>query len=455
MNFKRMVSLVLAAVLILAVGGCFGASSGQAGRQGGTRDSGLAGPGGGGSPAASQAISVNTTLPAVEDLSLTTDYIGTVKAAESVNVYPKSSGTVTAVYFEAGQQVNAGDLLFTVDSTDEELALERAKVTYDQTLRNIDVEESGSGNALTILNYESAIETARQSYERARDNLDLASDDDFDMSEFRKVRKRWKDASKAYDRDQTDETWSELLEAEDDYYELLDDYTDYEETLEKYEIYKSQQVGENTGSYELQRQAAELTYRSALKAVEDTRVYAPIGGVVETKNITLHENASTQSSAYTISNKDVMSIEFNVSADGVSTLSIGDTVTVTKGSGTYKATVVEIDSKANSVGLFPVTANLVDDSPLLSGISAKVTAATRSAESALVIPIDTITYDADGSPYVLVYEDGRAAQIYVTLGITTRSYAQVTGGLTPDSRVITTWHPDLADGVAVSLKSGV
>ena len=214
-------------------------------------------------------------------------------------------------------------------------------------------------------------------------------------------------------------------------------------------------MGENTGSYELQRQAAELTYRSALKAVEDTRVYAPIGGVVETKNITLHENASTQSSAYTISNKDVMSIEFNVSADGVSTLSIGDTVTVTKGSGTYKATVVEIDSKANSVGLFPVTANLVDDSPLLSGISAKVTAATRSAESALVIPIDTITYDADGSPYVLVYEDGRAAQIYVTLGITTRSYAQVTGGLTPDSRVITTWHPDLADGVAVFLKSGV
>lgn len=68
-----------------------------------------------------------------------------------------------------------------------------------------------------------------------------------------------------------------------------------------------------------------------------------------------------------------------------------------------------------------------DDSPLLSGISAKVTAATRSAESALIIPIDTITYDADGSPYVLVYEDGRAAQIYVTLGITTRSYAQVTG----------------------------
>lgn len=193
-----MVSLVLAAVLILAVAD---ASAPRPDRQGGRaahRDSGLAGPGGGGSPAASQAISVNTTLPAVEDLSLTTDYIGTVKAAESVNVYPKSSGTVTAVYFEAGQQVNAGDLLFTVDSTDEELALERAKVTYDQTLRNIDVEESGSGNALTILNYESAIETARQSYERARDNLDLASDDDFDMSEFRKVRKRWKDATKAY-----------------------------------------------------------------------------------------------------------------------------------------------------------------------------------------------------------------------------------------------------------------
>ena len=102
-----------------------------------------------------------------------------------------------------------------------------------------------------------------------------------------------------------------------------------------------------------------------------------------------------------------------------------------------------------------MTANLVDDSPLLSGVSAKVTAATQSAEDALVIPVDTITYDADGSPYVLVYEDGKAVQIHVTLGITTRSYAQVTEGLTSDSLVITTWHPDLADGAAVSLKSGV
>lgn len=83
-----------------------------------------------------------------------------------------------------------------------------------------------------------------------------------------------------------------FLEAEDDYYELLDDYTDYqdyvtsfenaytdyEEALEKYEIYKSQQVGENTGSYELQRQAAELTYRSALKAVEIPGFTPPSAG---------------------------------------------------------------------------------------------------------------------------------------------------------------------------------
>ena len=55
----------------------------------------------------------------------------------------------------------------------------------------------------------------------------------------------------------------------------------------------------------------------------------------------------------------------------------------------------------------------------------------------------------------MVYEDGKAVQIHVTLGITTRSYAQVTEGLTSDSLVITTWHPDLADGAAVSLKSGV
>ncbi len=458
----------MAAILIVSFGGCSDAK--QAGTQGKSRDSGEArGAAAGAAALASQSISVNVAIPEVENLSLTTDYIGTVKAAESVNVFPKTSGTVSAVYFEAGQTVREGDLLFAVDSTDADLALEKAKVAYDLALQNIEINESGSGNALTILNYESNIESARQSYERARENLDLASDDNFDISDFRKIRKRWKDATKAYDKNQNDETWAELIDAEDKYYDLLDDYTDYrsyvtafenaytayEEALEKYEIYQGTTVGENAGGYELQRQQAELTYQSALKTVADTKIYSPISGVIESKNITLHENASSQSSAYTISNKDVMSIEFNVSADGVATLGIGDAVTVTKGSGIYEATVVEIDSKANSVGLFPVTANLTGESPLLSGVSAKVTAATASAEDALVISINTITYDADGNPYVLVYEDGKAARADVTLGITTRSYAQVTGGLTEESRVITTWHPDLADGVAVSLKSEV
>ncbi|PWM24695.1 MAG: efflux RND transporter periplasmic adaptor subunit [Oscillospiraceae bacterium] len=467
MNGKKMICLALAAALVLALGGCGG--SDQPAGQGGARDSGGASAGAAAQALSDQAISVSVATPNVEDLSLTTDYIGTVKAAQSVDVYPKTSGTVTAVYFEAGQQVQAGDLLFTIDDADAQLSLEQAKVDYERTLQDIEIEESGSGNALTILSYESAIEQARQSYERARDSLDLASDDDFDMSEFRKVRKRWKDACDAYDEEQTDETWAELLDAEDDYYDLLDDYTDYqdyvtsfenaytayEEALEKYEIYKSQQVDENSGSYELQRQAAELSYQSALQQVEDTKVYAPISGTIESKDITLYENASTQTAAYTISNQNVMSIEFNVSADGVAALEIGDTVMVTKGSGTYEATVVEIDSKANSVGLFPVTANLNEDSPLLSGVSAKVTAATQNAEDALVISVDDISYDADGNPYVFVYQDGHAAQVYVTLGITTRTYAQVLDGLTIDSQVITTWHPDLADGVAVSLKSEV
>ncbi len=48
--------------------------------------------------------------------------------------------------------------------------------------------------------------------------------------------------------------------------------------------------------------------------------------------------------------------------------------------------------------------------------------------------------------------DGKAVQTFIELGITTSKSAEVRSGLDGSAQIITTWHPDLADGVAVSLK---
>jgi multidrug resistance efflux pump len=73
--------------------------------------------------------------------------------------------------------------------------------------------------------------------------------------------------------------------------------------------------------------------------MEETKVYAPIGGLIESRSISQYGSVSTSTAAFSISNQDAMAVKFNVSADGASSLSIGDEVTLVKGSSTYSAAI--------------------------------------------------------------------------------------------------------------------
>ncbi|MBC8577372.1 efflux RND transporter periplasmic adaptor subunit [Yanshouia hominis] len=411
------------------------------------------------------AISVRTQLPTYASLEQRATFAGKISPDETVAVLGKIGGTVQQTNFEVGDTVRKGQVLYVIDPSDIQLAVDQAKIAYETALKNVEIAESGSGDSLRELQYKTAIDTAQQAYERARDNLDLASDDDFDMSEFRKVRKRWKDATKAYDKNQNDDTWKELLDAEDDYYELLDDYTDYqsyvtsfesaytsyENALEQYDIYKKQQTGENKETYELSRQAAENAYQQALQKLSYTQVTAPIDGIIEEKYVDTHATFGTSSPAYVISNKSIVNVEFSVSADIARSMAIGDAVEVESGSTVYHAEIVEIGNAASSSsGLFTVKARLEDGSDLFTGVSVKLTAITAKAVDAMTIPLSTVYYES-GDAYVYVAKEGAAVKTPVTLGVSDNEQAEVLQGLSPEDELITTWNPNLNDGVAIEI----
>ncbi len=424
-----------------------------------------AAPGGAQQAQASTSISVATVAPTVETLSLTTNYIGTIESAESVSIYPAMSGTVSAVYFEAGQKVKKGDLLFELDAASATLSLEQAKVAYDLTVNSINVSANGSTNELTELTYQNKLKAALNTYNTARETLELLAGDSFDVKEYAAAKKALNAAADAYASNHTDALYTAYQTAQKNYDAVVDCYSDYytavtnventyndlEAVRKEYAIYQSQITTEDTTSNQLKLKQAELAYQSAQKTMENTKIYSPIGGTIESKSISMYGNVSSNTAAYTISNQNAIAVGFNISADGIAALSIGDDVTLTKGATTYKATITEMDSKASSTGLFPVTASITGDSKLLSGVSVKVSACTAKAENALVVSIDDINYE-DSKPYVYLYKDGTATKTFIEVGITTSDKAEVKSGLDTSAKIITTWHPDLADGVAVSLK---
>lgn len=98
--------------------------------------------------------------------------VGTSRARLSTDVYPASSGEVTAVLFEPGQFVAEGEALAELDARREKLAVEMAELRlhdaerlYDRYQRSAD---SGAVDANTLDAARTAFQIARVELEQAR-----------------------------------------------------------------------------------------------------------------------------------------------------------------------------------------------------------------------------------------------------------------------------------------------
>ena len=436
-------------------------------------------------------ISVKLTTPTTGSLSRETEFIGTIEPADSVSVYPELSAKVTAVYFEAGDTVQAGDLLFEMDDSDAQLSYEIAQASYEQQVISADT-TLGSDYESRLISAKSQLDSAQQSLNNAR--LELKDyNDGYDDSLLNAEKRRdqaetdMNEAEKAYeaaknDPETSDEELQDLLDeytaAEQEYLmyrnavnELEDDddsearslrnsyrnaQTAYQEALDNYNLVAGESLEDTQKATEASLKSAELSLQQSASELDKYKVYAPISGIIESKSVNEHEYTSTQTAAFVIANReDNMSVTFNATADAATALSIGDTITVSKGGNDYTAIITSIETKADeSSGLFPVEAQLQEnDGSLLSGVSVKVTAATARVENALLIDVDNVYYE-DGQPYVFTYSDGIAHRTDIETGMSTSDQIVVESGLDLDSQIITTWHPDLADGVSVQLAEG-
>ena len=88
-------------------------------------------------------ISVSVENPTRSDIEITGDFIGTVSADSTVNVVAKLSGDVTNTYFEVGDYVNAGDLMFTVDDTSARISMKQAQAALESSRASLGSAQAG------------------------------------------------------------------------------------------------------------------------------------------------------------------------------------------------------------------------------------------------------------------------------------------------------------------------
>lgn len=120
-------------------------------------------------------VAVEVQNPEVGELTVDTTYIGTVSPQEQVYVIPKASGTVTETFFDVGDTVKEGDVLFKIDDEAYQLQLASAKAAYDTAQAGVTAQNSG---ARDLQNYqtERQIQMLRDSLYDADDNIDDMED---------------------------------------------------------------------------------------------------------------------------------------------------------------------------------------------------------------------------------------------------------------------------------------
>jgi RND family efflux transporter MFP subunit len=129
------------------------ASEGQGGGRA-NRIPGLTGAGG--------AVNVIAAPVAIDQGGETVTALGTAKAARSVTLYPQVTGVVTEVLFSAGEELEAGAVLIRLEDDEQQVALDRARVTAEQARAALERAQALAKTKTITLTALSDAETAAQ-----------------------------------------------------------------------------------------------------------------------------------------------------------------------------------------------------------------------------------------------------------------------------------------------------
>ena len=186
-------------------------------------------------------------------------------------------------------------------------------------------------------------------------------------------------------------------------------------------------------------------------------VLAPQSGTLVTMNAVEGSYISNSMPLVVIDGADQMKVTASVSEALVPKLTVGDKaeVSVSAADATFTATIRSVERAASmQTKLYTVVLTVpADVGGLMSGMFADVTFRTDTAENTIVVPTEAIL-TSNHVQYVFMVEDGAAKYVEVTTGLTGSGVTEVTSGLTEGEQLVTVGQAYLSDGDPVRVVSG-
>ena len=382
---KRMTALALAALSVFALVGC-----------GNTEVAETTLPAG---------VAVQVSEIERRDVATENRVSGAVTSDDETSIYVSTTAKCTAVYFEAGDEVEQGDIICTLDLGSTLASYNAARISYDSAATGYQQQKAYFDKQVELL--QKQIETTKALFE-----IGAAAQIEIDNLEVQLLQ----------------------LEAQRD------------STL-------------------AQLRAGMESYRSNLEQLNlvmddvDSKgnVIAPASGTLATLTAVEGGFVSANYPVAVISNAEQMKVTVYISEALVPKIVIGDAahVSVAAANAEFTGVIRSVEQTANmQTKLYAVVLSVPSDvSGLISGMFADVTFYTESSAGAIAIPSEVIQ-TSNGVQYVFIVEDGTAKYMPITTGLTGDGVTEVLSGLAVGQQLVIKGQQYLSDGDAVRIVSG-
>ena len=346
-------------------------------------------------PAAGVAVQVKTVTAG--SIATENKVSGQISADNESVILIASPAKCTAVYKNAGDLVEAGDVLCTLDLGSTLSSYNAARISYQAAVQSYQDQK-------TILDKQVALASDNVANTKALFDIGAASQLEVDQAELN---------------------------------------------------YQNAVAGRNSALAQLEAgmQNAKSGVEQLDTALENVdpngNVLAPQSGTLVTMNATEGSYISNSMPLIVIDGAEQMKVTASVSEALVPKISAGDSadVTVSAAGQKFTAVVRSVERAANmQTKLYNVVLTVpADVTGLLSGMFADVTFRTDVAEQTIVVPTEAIR-TSNGVQYVYVVEEDTAKYIEVTTGLVGSGVTEVTTGLTEGQQLVVVGQAYLADG---------
>lgn len=200
---------------------------------------------------------------------------------------------------------------------------------------------------------------------------------------------------------------------------------------------------------------AQLALNTAYRNVKDTRINAPIGGIINTKNIEVGSYVSPGTVIANMVDISKLKVKVSVPETEVFRLKVGDNVVVTTDvypDEQFDGKISVIAPKGDEAHTYPVEIVISNSkrTPLKAGMFAKISFGTIKGRTNIAVPRESIIGSIKDA-HVYVIENGKAKLRKIETGIEGDLEIEVTQGLNVGEQLVIAGQNNLKDDTEVNI----